>query len=287
MKKLDWLMFAAALLAAASANAQNAPAKPAEEPAAGEAAAAMERARRQAANPMRIILEAAKGKRKTVEPDTPAAPEPTSVRPVATRPAATQATPAAANNTGSGNTATRVAATAATAATGAAVATPTSNATPAVSVLPAAASPAPTSAVTTLAPAPVAPPAVLNSDLQAKSVTTVPALETAGSVAAPSAQALALPAAAKTLTPVDGKPRLVRMVEPELPQRLLDELGRNATVAVDLVIRANGTVAGVNVLPPAPRQMQRFLTAAMEQWRFDPLPDQRTHRVELVFNNER
>jgi hypothetical protein len=37
----------------------------------------------------------------------------------------------------------------------------------------------------------------------------------------------------------------------------------------------------------ASRQLQRALTTAMEQWRFDPLPTQRQHRVELVFNPDR
>jgi TonB family protein len=77
------------------------------------------------------------------------------------------------------------------------------------------------------------------------------------------------------------------MVEPEVPQRVLDGMNRNTAVMVDLTIRANGSVAAVELVPPAPRQLQRYLAAALEQWRFDPLPAERVHRIELVFNADR
>ncbi len=81
--------------------------------------------------------------------------------------------------------------------------------------------------------------------------------------------------------------RLLTMVEPEVPQRVLDDLGRNATILVDLTLRADGSVASVDLASPAPRGLLRVLTPSLEQWKFAPLLAQRTHRIELLFNVER
>jgi predicted P-loop ATPase/GTPase len=86
---------------------------------------------------------------------------------------------------------------------------------------------------------------------------------------------------------VQVKPQIVSMVEPVIPVRVQDDVGRIGEVSVDLTIRADGSVAAVTVLPPAPRQIQRFVVAALEQWRYEPLPAERVHRVQLVFNSER
>jgi Gram-negative bacterial TonB protein C-terminal len=77
------------------------------------------------------------------------------------------------------------------------------------------------------------------------------------------------------------------MVEPEVPQRLLDDLGRNAVVAVDMTIRPDGSVGDVGLVGVAPRGLQRLVAAAVEQWRFSPVGAARKHRVELVFNSDR
>jgi hypothetical protein len=238
------------------------PKDPKEEAAAAEATAAMERARRQAANPMRIILEASKAKRRPDE--APAAAE-TSVRPVVNR-------------------TTPPAATVPPEVTTRSVSLPPA-AQPAALAQPVAAPvPAPAPAVT----APVQEPAVtLSSDaLKAKAASPVPALAPGNapvvSPAAVPAAPLAVPAAAVAV----ARPKLVSMVEPELPQRLLDDLGRNATVTVDLTIRPDGTVGDVAVVGVSPRGLQRALSNALEQWRFSPVPAPYRHRVELVFNSD-
>jgi hypothetical protein len=258
VSKRDWWLAAVAALAASAALGQAAapaaqPAKPKEDPAAAEAAAAMERARRQAANPMRIILEAAKAKRRPGE-DTPAVtPEPASVRPVANRSAAPTST---------------VASTAATA-------------TPAVVT-----SPAPEPRVAAAPPAPEPAQATLTSStLQNKSAAPVAAL--VGTGGTNSSTIAPVPEPLPVLPNAPGRPKLLKMVEPDVPQRVLDEMGRNATVAVDLTIRTDGSVGKVALASPAPRQMNRLLSAAMEQWRFDTAATERNHRVELVFNADR
>jgi TonB family protein len=262
--KRDWWLAAMAALLMSPGMAQTA--KPKEDAAAAEAAAAMERARRQAANPMRIILEAAKGKRRSGVDDTPAPAPDSSVRPVvnrsATAPVAAAATPAP-------EATPRVAAPAAPAAV-------------------AAAAPAPVAAAPAPAPEPVVTEITLTSEVvQAKAAAPVPALVPTAAATVSAAAVAPPPVALPALEVAQAPPRLLSMVEPDLPPRMLDELGRNATVAVDITIRPDGTVGDITVARASPRGLQRLLAAAVEQWRFAPLPAARQHRVELVFNAER
>ena len=262
----DWVAAVLVMLSVLSASAQTA--KP---DAAAEAAAAMERAKRQASGPMRVILEASKARRKGNEPEAPPAAETASVRPVAVRSAA--------------------AAAAAPAAAPAGVATALGSAT-LVSQAPAG---APAMAEPAAVAAPVAAAVVksapvlttLSSEaLQTKSVLApVPGLELTRAAAEP-APPLASSAAIPSLAAGPARVKLVNRVDPEVPQRLLDELGRNALVLVDLGIRADGSVSAVTLAGPAPRSLLRWLVAALEQWQFEPLPAARVHRIELLFNGE-
>jgi hypothetical protein len=199
------------------------------------AAAAMERAQRQAANPMRMILEASKAR-----PKPPA-----------------EATPAVAN------------ATAPAARTDAGASAPVTARAP-------AAEPGVASAESTIS---------ADALLRHTGVVAVPALEVTGNASQPLA-ALA-PLALPTAPVVQVKPQIVSMVEPVIPERVQDEVGRLGEVSVDLTIRADGSVAAVALVPPAPRQIQRYVVAALEQWRYEPLPAERMHRVLLVFNSDR
>ena len=204
--------------------------------AAAAAAAAMERAQRQAANPMRFILEAGKAKPK----------------------------PAGEASAG--------------AATTTAAAAPRADAgaiTPRMAT----------------APEPVAPTAgqaKLTADsLQRQTVAlAVPALEVSGA-SAPAMPALAALAVAAPALATPARPKLVSMVEPVIPPRALDDAGPLGTIMVDLTIRPDGSVAAVAMVAPVPRQIQRYVVQALEQWRFEPLPAERLHRVQLVFNSER
>lgn len=280
-----WAAAAALLLllvAAAPARAQTAKPDAATE-AAAAASAAMERAKRQAAGPMRVILEASRPRRKTTDAEasatTPAAAQADSgsVRAVANRsPSVAAAVPEAITRS--------------------------------VAVAPA---PAPTSAPTPVVPQPVQtaapPPAVaapvvaepsgvvtqftLTSEaLQGKAAAArVPGLEVSGATTTTPVSAVAnlasLPAVPnRSLDP--ARIKLLSRVDPELPQRQLDDLGRNAVVTVDLTIRADGSVGNVAMVPPTPRGIQRAVVAALEQWRFEPLLSDRVHRVQLIFNSE-
>ena len=262
-----WAAAVSALLAAASAGAQTAKPEPAAEAASAAASAAMERAKRQAAGPMRLILEASKSRRKTAEPDTPTPPpaETISLRTVASRPAAPTALPTAPE------TVTRSVAAA----------------QPAPEPVT-----APVTAPVSAEPAVSAPPGVVtlmtlsSAALQGKGVTTpVPGLAgVSGALAA--APLPTSPLALPNLSVGPARVKLVTQVDPELAQRQLDSMGRNAVVAVDLTIRADGSVSAVTLVPPSPRGIQRAVVDALELWRFEPLPSERVLRVELIFNRE-
>ena len=276
MFNFSWAAAAMMLLAAELAGAQTAKPETAAEAAAAAASAAMERAMRQAAGPMRVILEASKSRRKNTEPDAPMLPpaDSGSVRAVASR----SASPAVA------------APEPVTRALAAAAPTPAPMPAPAVAraVAPLV---APEPPVATASAAPVSKGAVAQLTLSSEALqgkgdsALVPALEAVG--AAPAAALL--PADAMTqFSPSAGpaKVKLITRVDPEVAQRHLDDMRRNTVVTVDLTIRADGSVGAVTVLPPSPRGIQRALVDALEQWRFEPLSSQRLHRVQLIFNPE-
>lgn len=135
-------------------------------------------------------------------------------------------------------------------------------------------------------PAPVPVPTLSSGSLQRTPVAEPVAALERSNVPAPVLTAIA-PLAAPAPAAAQMAPKLKNMVEPVIPQRVLDAIGRLGDVSVDITIRADGTVAAVAVLAPAPRQAHRYIEAALEQWRFEPLSAQRVHRVQLVFSADR
>ena len=251
-KFIAWV--APLLLMAAPALAQ----QPAPKTESAEAKAAMERAQRMADNPLRVILQAGKIKRKGED----SAPEPVAepaVRRTAVRTGAETANTAPARPVAGG-----------------APAVATSASVVAVTQAPPQAAPA---------PSPEPPPAkVMPSTLLATPAAgNVPALEIAQPVEAAPMTTKAVAPQAIPLAPANVRPTLVTMVEPEIPTRLLVDGGRVSEVLADLTLREDGTVSAVTLLPPVPRSWQRYITAALEKWRFEPLPSTRVHRVQLVF----
>lgn len=230
-----------------------------------EAKAAMERAQRMAANPLKVILQAGKIKRKVGEGESAPEPvEPASVRRTAVRSGTPAETTAAAAPAPRPNTPA-----------------PAPVTTPVV----AAATPAPPPPVEP-PPAKVMPAALLASSATA---TQLPSLEEAKLIDAAPIVPKSLPMQTLQSPPIVAepvRPTLVTMVEPEIPPRLLGDAGRVGEIFADLSLRADGTVAAVTVLPPAPRNWQRYIVAALEKWRFEPLPAARIHRVQLVFDEQ-
>jgi hypothetical protein len=218
-----------------------------------EAAAAMERAQRSAANPMRAILQAGKIN-VAMRADAPApapAPRMVAVAPVAVAP---------------------VAAVTAVVTAGVAAAVPAAQ----VSVVP--------SPVVAFAK-PVEVLFKADPLLNIVPATEVQALEAPVALVAVAAQ---LNAEAPTAALVGSvfTPKLKHRVDPVLPQNVLDQVGQVREVRVSLNINVDGSVSDVVVQQPVPRQMVRYVQAAVAQWLFEPIPAARAHQVQLVFSTE-
>lgn len=227
--------------------------------AAAEAKAAMERAQRLAANPMKVILQASKIRRKTEAEPVAEAPD-ANLRRAAVRSADAAAVPL---------TRSLAAAPAATTAAVTALAAPP---------LSPPAPPAP-------ARAEEAQPKLMPASLGLASLASdLPALGAATAVveAAPAIAKAVAPQAVPVL-PALATPTLVSIVEPDIPVRLLSVPGRVNEVMADLTLRPDGSVGAVALVSLVPRNWKPYITAALEQWRFEPLPSARVHRVQLVF----
>ena len=240
-----------------------------------EAQAAMERAQRLAANPMRVILQASKFKRKAPEPDpTPDAADPANLRRTAVRtgPATSPGTEPAAVST-------------------AALAAAASNSAKLPAVLPAQVTAQVTAQVMSqvTAPALEAPqPKFMPASLLAGSAkSSVPAMDIGLPEEAAPVMSKALAPQTLPITPAAVRPTLVTMVEPEIPVRLMGDSGRVNEVQADLSLRADGTVAEVALLSPVPRSWKTYIVAALGKWRFEPMGAARVHRIQLVFDDNK
>ncbi len=79
-----------------------------------------------------------------------------------------------------------------------------------------------------------------------------------------------------------GQPAALSTPEPNIPPHLLEQGPSADAVEAELSLRADGSVAEVTLVSPVPLTWQRFITAALEQWRYEPMGSPRTHRVRLL-----
>jgi TonB family protein len=238
----------------------------------------MERAKRDASNPLRIIIEASQVKRTRSGGDAPApaaaaapvatkaAPEP---RAAAERRSARVAEPTPAPPTPSRTLAAPSPAVDDPPATEAKSAPPsTALETPAASVAPAPLS------------APAAPDAAAPADVQAPAVSGPAAAGiAAAAAAAPSAPNAAQPAA-EVLAPL----KLVHYIEPEIPARIRGRLRPTSEVTVAFKVQPDGSVSQAAIRATNARALDPVVLEAVRQWRYDPVPEEREHVVQLVFN---
>lgn len=212
------------------------------------------RTARDADNPMRMILEAGKLKlRIKPEADAPAAPRRETPRP---RPASAVVVPA--------DSTAKVQPTPARAA--ASVAGDAS----------APATPATTPLVGSQASSQTASQTASQSASQ-----TAPATSTPASALAPAAELAAAPAVALPATPA-APLRNILMVEPELPTTLLRRLRGAVEVVVGFTVNRDGSVSEVAVRSSSNPAVDGAVLDAVRQWRYEPLPQARTHAVQLV-----
>lgn len=77
-------------------------------------------------------------------------------------------------------------------------------------------------------------------------------------------------------------PKLLQMVEPDLPARLFRRTERRVEIVVDLVINRDGSVRSAVVRGDLGPDVDSSVADAMRRWRYDPQPGARLHVVRLV-----
>jgi TonB family protein len=242
----------------------------------------MERAKRDASNPLRMIIEASSVKRAKPAEAAPAAAPAAGRAPAegAKAVAERKAAPRGEALSSSAEPVSRPVATKPPVAEPDAVgrAAPQASGSPSV-----AAEPAPLAAV----PAAMVPeerpraavPAVPGPDAASAAL---PAGVPATSLAAPTTSTA--PAQPRVAADVPAPLKLVRYIEPEIPTRLRGRLKSSTEVTVAFKVQPDGSVSDVDIRQTSARALDPIVLDAVRQWRYDPVPAQREHVVQLVFN---
>ena len=104
----------------------------------------------------------------------------------------------------------------------------------------------------------------------------------AAAMAAPLAATVPAPSplAAEVLAPL----KLVRYIEPEIPVRIRGRLKPSSEVTVAFKVQPDGSVSDVGIRQTTARALDPIVLDAVRQWRYDPVPAEREHVVQLVFN---
>lgn len=227
----------------------------------------MERARRAASNPMRIIIEASQVKRTRAAEAPTAGPALAPARPAAEpRPVAERRPAKAADQASSApEPASRTLAQQANPPASAAMEAFGPGSQPGASS-PDAGLPDPASAEAVPAPAVAA------------------ATPAAAGLAATAAPAASVPNAAQPAEEVLIPLKLVHYIEPEIPARVRARLRPTNEVTVGFKVQPDGSVSDVGIRTTTSKALDAVVLAAVKQWRYDPVPEAREHTVQLVFN---
>lgn len=270
------------LPAVAADDAASAPVKPEER---------MDRAKRDASNPLRMIIQASQVKTRSRTADLPDPASTSSVVPVAAQATTARQAPAVARpaTAAAPQPAPGVATEVTRSLVGSAnrPARAAANSGAAERVEPQSA-PAPEATVTTAATPPstetIAAPITTPAPSTALALSN-PAANTAaspsGSVSPPQAAKAAEPA---PVTTIEVPLKLVQYIEPEIPQRLRARLRNNNEVTVGFTVNRDGSLSDVGIRASTNRALDDAVLDAVRQWRYGPLPEPREGTVQLVFN---
>jgi TonB family protein len=227
----------------------------------------MERAKRDASNPLRIIIEASQARRTKAADAAPtvAAPAAEARLPDTAKAVAQRKPPRGAE--------------------------PAPVPAPAAATVAAEPAASPLATQRTLAPGSEAAPTNLAPEASAAAAGAVPvaavplaAVPAAASLAAPAAAASGLPNHAQSAAEVPAPLKLVRYIEPEIPARIRTRLRPSSEVTVSFKVKPDGSVSDVGIRATTARALDPIVLDAVRQWRYDPVPEQREHVVQLVFN---
>jgi TonB family protein len=136
------------------------------------------------------------------------------------------------------------------------------------------------------APAPVVVESVYKADARMKANAPAAFAPLSTHVASSALSVDAVSAAAPALVSVaeEAAPKLKRMVEVDVPPQVMELMRRGQEVLVKFTVATDGSVSDVSLQAPAPRQLSRYVQAAVSQWQFEPMAAARAHAVQLVFN---
>lgn len=79
---------------------------------------------------------------------------------------------------------------------------------------------------------------------------------------------------------------LLNVVQPELPERVLSRMRRDGEVTLVFKVNPDGSVADLNVQASNSAVLDAIVLDAVRQWRYKPIAQARTHRVQFVFKRE-
>ena len=82
--------------------------------------------------------------------------------------------------------------------------------------------------------------------------------------------------------PKEAPLRPVAQANPQFPEDVMQTLGQGS-VSVRFTVLPDGSVANAEVLSSSHRKLNRSALEAVAQWRFEPIPNARSARVELGF----
>jgi TonB family protein len=135
-----------------------------------------------------------------------------------------------------------------------------------------------------VAPAPLSAPAA--SDAAASADVQAPAVSwpAAAGIAAAAAAAPSAPNAAQPAAEVLAPLKLVHYIEPEIPARVRSRLRPTSEVTVAFKVLPDGSVSQAAIRATNARALDPVVLEAVRQWRYDPVPEEREHVVQLVFN---
>lgn len=77
--------------------------------------------------------------------------------------------------------------------------------------------------------------------------------------------------------------KAIAQEQPVIPRNVLASLNAVGKVVVQFRVEANGNVGDIQVLSSTRSQLNRHTTAAVAQWRFEPIKTPRIAQIEFVF----
>jgi hypothetical protein len=109
----------------------------------------------------------------------------------------------------------------------------------------------------------------------------LPAGPARGPIAAPPPAAPSAPAAVAA----GAMPRLLSRVDPDIPAGVMRRLGYPTELLVQVTIERDGSLRDIRLPSAAQRAAEPYVIEALSQWRYEPVPEPRVQRLNLVFSN--